>query len=187
MRTLSRLSALLFGATAVVLGCSERTATGLDARLPAVLASVNKAADGPASRKAVKSGAQATGLLHCTDETYASDTLTVGPGGGELDAGPAELVIPPGALTGTVTIILEALEDTVRAVRLLPQGLVFQQPVSLVMSYDSCQTFGNKAAKRVAYLSDAFVVLEYVPSSDDQQLKQVVGQLSHFSNYAIAW
>jgi len=111
----------------------------------------------------------------------------VGPRGGKIDVGSVVLAVPPGALADTVTITLEVLSDTVRAARLRPEGLVFRKPVYLIMSYANCQTFGSKTPKRIAYTSDEWVVLEYVQSRDRHKFKKVVGQLDHFSNYALSW
>ncbi len=176
------LSALLVGAMAATSSCGDRTTTG-----PALQASASTVADGPASRNAQHSVRWGTGLLRCPQVPHVSESLTVGRRGGKLDVGPVVLAVPPGALADTVTITLEVLSDTVRAARLRPEGLVFQKPVYLVMSYANCQTYGSKKAKRIAYTSDEWVVLEYVQSRDHHKSKKVVGQLDHFSNYALSW
>ena len=42
-------------------------------------------------------------------------------------------------------------------------------------------------AKQVAYTTDALGVISLVPSLDNLIAQKVTGQVSHFSNYAIAW
>jgi len=185
------VSVWLVGAVALVSSCGDRTATG-----PALQASVSQASRGPAAAGAAKSGGKRTGLLRCTvasddddeDESESEpESQLLGPEGGTIGAGRARLVVPPGALTDTVTITMELIGDTVRAVRLLPQGLVFRQPASLELSYGDCQTNGNGGTKRIAYTGDAWTILEYEQSWDDAKLKRVTGALNHFSNYAVAW
>ena len=175
-------SSVLLGAVAAASGCGDRATTG-----PDLQASVSGLASGNASRKAVKTVAKHNGLVRCPSQPSASAMLNVGPEGAWIDAGPAVLVVPRGALVQPVAITVEALSDTVRAVRLLPEGLTFEGPVYLVMKYEDCQVKGKPDEKRVAYTSDSWEVLEYLPSWDLQQSKKVVGELRHFSNYAVAW
>ncbi|PYP62445.1 MAG: hypothetical protein DMD37_10025 [Gemmatimonadetes bacterium] len=185
-----RYSVWLVAAVVAVSSCGDRTATG-----PAIQASASTAAQGPAAERAVKNGGKRTGLLRCaaaseddSDEESEGEpeSEVLGPEGGTIGAGPASLVVPRGSLTDTVTITVEVTGDTVRAVRLLPQGLVFQQPAYLVLSYGDCKTTGN-SPKRIAYTSDAWTILEYEQSWDDPHNKKVTGELNHFSNYAVAW
>ncbi len=188
------VAVFLVGAVAVVSSCGDRTATG-----PALQASVSPPSRGPVVEGAAKNSGKRTGLLRCTvksdddeDEAEAeaeseAESELFGPEGGTIDAGRARLVVPRGALTDTVTITMQVIGDTVRAVRLLPQGLVFQQPAYLELSYGDCQTTGNAGTKRIAYTGDAWTILEYEQSWDDAKLKRVTGALNHFSNYAVAW
>ena len=185
-----RYSVWLVAAVVAVSSCGDRTATG-----PAIQASASTAAQGPAAERAVKNGGKRTGLLRCaaaseddSDEESEGEVESevLGPEGGTIDAGRAKLVIPRGSLTDTVTITMEVIGDTVRAVRLLPQGLVFQSPAYLTLSYSDCQSV-NGNPKRIAYTSDAWTILEYEQSRDDAARKEVTGELNHFSNYAVAW
>lgn len=175
-------SPLLLGAIATAWSCGDAATTG-----PDLQASVSGLASGSSSRNAVRKVAQHTGLVSCSELPAASATLNLGPAGGWISAGSAILVIPKGSLADTVTITVEALADTVRAVRLLPDGLRFEAPGYLVLSYEDCQTKGKPSPKRVAYTSHSWEILEYVPSLDLGRSKKVVGELSHFSNYAVAW
>jgi len=182
-------SVWVVGAVALVSSCGDRTATG-----PAVQVSASRVSRDSTHGKAAKVGGKRGGLLRCTvnsddDEDEAeseAESELLGPEGGTIDAGRAKLVIPRGSLTDTVTITMEVIGDTVRAVRLLPQGLVFQSPAYLTLSYSDCQSV-NGNPKRIAYTSDAWMILEYEQSRDDAARDEVTGELNHFSNYAVAW
>lgn len=129
----------------------------------------------------------AVGLLQCTPLPYDSTTRTIGPDGGTIQVGPHVLTIPAGALAAPVTITAVAPSDTVNRVQFRPEGLSFAQPASLSMSYANCSLAGQLLPKRIAYTTDALVILEYLLSFDDLFTQRVTGQLNHFSNYAIAW
>ena len=187
-------SVCLAGAVALVSSCGDRTATG-----PTVQASASRVSRDSTHGKAAKVGGKRGGLMRCTvksedddeDESESeaeseAESELLGPEGGTIGAGRAKLVIPRGSLTDTVTITMEVIGDTVRAVRLLPQGLVFQSPAYLTLSYSDCQSV-NGSPKRIAYTSDAWTILEYEQSRDDAKRKEVTGELNHFSNYAVAW
>ena len=182
-------SVWVVGAVALVSSCGDRTATG-----PTVQVSASRVSRDSTHGKAANVGGKRGGLLRCTvnsddDEDEAeseAESELLGPEGGTIDAGRAKLVIPRGSLTDTVTITLEVIGDTVRAVRLLPQGLVFQSPAYLTLSYSDCQSV-NGNPKRIAYTSDAWMILEYEQSRDDAARNEVTGELNHFSNYAVAW
>jgi hypothetical protein len=127
------------------------------------------------------------GLLQCTPLPYDSATQTIGPEGGSIQAGPHVLRIPSGALADSVTITMVAPSDTVNRVRFQPEGLTFASPARLSMSYANCSLLGQLLPKRIAYTTDALVVLQYLLSIDDVLAQRVTGQVNHFSNYAIAW
>ena len=187
-------SVWVVGAVALVSSCGDRTATG-----PTVQVSASRVSRDSTHGKAAKVGGKRGGLLRCTvksadddeDESESeaeseAESELLGPEGGTIGSGRAKLVIPRGSLTDTVTITVEVIGDTVRAVRLLPQGLVFQSPAYLTLSYSDCQSV-NGNPKRIAYTSDAWTILEYEQSWDDAKLKKVTGALNNFSNYAVAW
>lgn len=166
--TLLRRGALL-GAIAVLLSCTDRTRV-----------------TGP--RGDLLSGLPLPiGLLTCTPLPSASVTQTVGPAGGIISVGVATLMIPPGALDSAVTITAVTPSDTVNRVQFQPQGLTFQQPTWLIMSYANCNNSGPSTPKQIAYTDDLLVILDLLPSLDDRAAQHVTGQLRHFSDYAIAW
>jgi len=168
------LRAALLGAAAVLLlSCADPSPLGVDPR-----AGLFGLPDLPPPP---------VGLLQCTPLAYDSVTQTVGPEGGTLAVGPHTLLIPAGALDTAVSITAVAPPDTVNAVRFAPEGLTFQQPASLTMSYANCNLLGSLLPKQIAYTTDALQILEYLASVDDAWAQTVTGQLQHFSEYAIAW
>jgi len=126
-------------------------------------------------------------LLRCSPLPYDSTSTVIGPDGGSLNVGPHTFTVPAGALD-TATLITAVVDPTtVNQVRFSPQGLVFQRPASLTMSYANCGLFGLLIPKRIAYVTDGFRILQIIPSIDDALNRRVTGQVSHFSQYAIAW
>ncbi len=135
----------------------------------------------------IRTSAQHTaGLEFCRPLPYAADTATIGPAGGTLHIGPHKLTFPAGALDSTVTIIGEAPSDTLRTVRFTPQGLTFEDAV-LVLNYNGCMDRPGDRQHRIAYTDDAHHILYYVEATDHPKQHVVVGEISHFSQYAVGW
>jgi len=131
---------------------------------------------------------QATGLLKCSDLPYDSTTQVIGPAGGTLSVGPQSLFIPAGALTEPTTItMVQPTGDKVNAVRFQPEGLQFNKPASLTMSYANCNLLGSLAPKHIAYVDANLSILYYLLSIDNLFSRKVTGQVNHFSEYAMAW
>ncbi len=168
------LLTLLAGATAVFLGCQENPPLGIGPR-------------GPAPEASLGSMLQETGLFTCSPVPDDSVTQTIGPEGGTIVVGLHSLSVPEGALDTAVTITAVAPSDTVNRVQFQPEGLVFQQPASLTMSYANCNLLWSTLPKRIAYVDDALDILYYLLTVDDPLTQTVTGQLEHFSEYAIAW
>ena len=169
------LAALLAAVALVASSCREPSPLGVHARAPTSNASLI----GPL--------VQSTELLRCSPFPSDSVTQTVGPEGGFLTVGPHTLTVPPGALAEPVSITAVAPSDTVNRVRLEPEGLSFQRPVFLAMSYANCDLLGTLLPTRIVYTTDALEILSYVPSLNDLSAFEVSGLLRHFSTYAIAW
>ncbi|HXV85378.1 MAG TPA: hypothetical protein VD793_01710 [Gemmatimonadales bacterium] len=127
-----------------------------------------------------------TSLLACAPLPQDSVTQVVGVDGGTLTAGPHTLVIPAGALAGPVSITAVAPSEQVSRVRFHPEGLVFQEPVALTLSYAHCEWSGL-LPRSVAHTTDALAILQVLPSVDDPGARKVTGELRHFSSYAVAW
>jgi hypothetical protein len=127
------------------------------------------------------------GLLTCTPLAADSVTQTIGPEGGTIVVGANTFSVPAGALDSAVAITAVAPSDSVNRVQFQPEGLTFQQPASLTMSYANCDLAGSILPKRIAYTTDLLLILDYLPSVDDLSGQTVTGLVSHFSDYAIAW
>lgn len=124
--------------------------------------------------------------LPCSDLPYDSVTQAIGPSGGHISIGPHTLRIPKGALgksTVSITAVLPTGTGT-NLVRFEPDGLGFRTSVYLRMSYANCQQ--AQRSKLVAFMDNGKIV-EKRPSVDDPASQGVTGELSHFSNYAVAW
>ena len=129
-----------------------------------------------------------TGLLQCSALPAASVTQTIGPEGGSITVGPHVLRIPAGALTQRTTIT--GTLDTgrgVNGIRFQPEGLQFESPAYLTMSYANCNLLGTLLPKRIAYTTNLLDVVEYLLSLDNLFTKKVTGRVPHFSEYVIAW
>ncbi len=172
------LAALLGGAILVVLSCADPSPVGVSAQAAAPRADLIGDLVPPPLP---------TGLLWCSPLPYASNSATIGPEGGILQVGPHTLVVPPGSLDSAVTITAVAPSDTVNRVNFQPEGLTFQQPAALIMSYANCDLLGSTLPKKIAYTTDLLQILEYLPSLDDLGSQTVRGWVKHFSDYAIAW
>ena len=126
------------------------------------------------------------GLLSCAPLPYDSVTDTIGPAGGTLQVGPHSLIVPPGALAAPTAITAILPPDSVNLVRFQPQGLVFQVPAELVMSYANCAT-GVSVPGHIAYVDDLLSILESLLAHRDGPAQSVTSRIEHFSGYAVAW
>lgn len=129
----------------------------------------------------------ATGeLLACTPLPYAFDADIVGPAGGTLTVGDHTLSIPAGALEEPVVIVGQSVPSLNVEMDLAPDGLSFDKPVALTLSYGHCGGgAGDGSPYRIVYI-DEDGTLEDRPSTDDKVGRRVTGWLDHFSRYAIA-
>ena len=127
-------------------------------------------------------------VLACPNYRHYETRQTVGPYGGYIQAGPASLYIPPGALDRYVTITATVPRDS-RAtfVQFEPHGLRFDRPTALTMSYSNCGLLAS-TPKQIVYVDEdkSLEILEALPSIDDWWRKRVTGKLDHFSSYAVA-
>ncbi len=130
--------------------------------------------------------ASSTTLLSCSPLPYDSVTDTIGPAGGTMQVGPHTLAVPAGALAAATVITGVAPSDTVNLVEFQPQGLQFQIPASLTMSYANCNLLGVLLPKQIAYVNDSLQILDLLASTDLLQ-GTVTARLQHFSGYAVAW
>jgi hypothetical protein len=169
--------ALLAG-TVAILSCGEPSSP-----LPAGQASLDASPSPDASDQARKAVHDAR-LARCRPMPEARGTGTIGKEGGVIQVGPHTLTIPPGALRRTVTITGTAPSDTVGRIQFQPEGLRFKKTVALAMSYENCEVYEHKQLQMV-YTDDSLVILEHVQSK--VRGSSVVGEIEHFSNYALSW
>lgn len=166
------VAALLVAAAVTLASCVELGPAAPDVRGPSLEAGLNSYSDG--------------GLLKCRPMAAASATATIGPSGGDIKVGRHVLSIPGGALKGRTTITAVAPSDTVNRIQFQPEGLTFQKPVLLVMSYANCAV-DRPSPREIVYVDDDLRIVGHQPSRDDPAGKRVGGLLSHFSQYAVAW
>jgi len=182
------LAALLVAVTAAALSCADHSTTGPTAGPEASAIARSGAPVLHASKKGGGGGSGGSGGVDsCSTVLVGIIRQTVGPAGGVVALGPARLTIPPGALSAVVTIQAKIPAGySGNYVQFKPDGLVFQQPASLRMSYSNCSLV-NATQLKVAQVTDGLQIIQYVPSTNDLGGLTVTGQLQHFSNYAVAW
>jgi hypothetical protein len=125
------------------------------------------------------------GLLSCSPQRYFVNSKVVGPKGDKIKVGSHVLSIPAGALSQDVTIVAEQLKGSVNSVRFSPEGLTFDQPAELTMSYNNCS--GTESPKSVVYTDEQLKILQLLRSDDKPQTKTVTSPIDHFSRYAVAY
>jgi len=173
--------------------CSDPSPTGADLATPGLLAGKTKAAG--------------SSLVACGKLPYDSVSRVIGPAGGWFVVGANVVWVDSLALSAPVTITAVAPSDTVRRVRLRPDGLVFKTGTHglgavVATNLDKCKLRRN-ALPRIANVTDALTVVEYLESPAPAVDSLVVmrfrvdsagwtpywafGALRHFSNYAVAW
>jgi len=126
-----------------------------------------------------------TDLLLCSPQPYAVDTEVVGPEGGVLNVGTHRLFIPQGALSSRVKITGEQIRGRSNSVRFSPEGLQFERPAVLTMTYDNCALV--LLQKKIVYTDEQLKVLEVLKSLDLFRGKSVTAPIDHFSRYAVAY
>lgn len=137
-------------------------------------------------KQAKKSRSKLFDLLRCEPRQYEGDAAIIGPAGGTLHIGEHELVIPRGALTEEQLIVGEARTSSLVDVEFQPEGLTFQRPAQLTLSYKNCDVPANLDLL-LAYLGVGNKILEFPASEDYRSYSEVTGEINHFSRYAVAY
>ncbi|MGH7663226.1 MAG: hypothetical protein ACRENI_02855 [Gemmatimonadaceae bacterium] len=130
-------------------------------------------------------GGLVEGLLGCPVERTYTASESIGYWGGTLQVGPHELYVPRGALSQRVTITAVAPAGNYAQVDFEPEGLTFDRPVALKLSYEECGSVDAELL-RVVYVDDAGEIAEVLPSMINRWDESVTGLLDHFSVYALA-
>jgi len=187
---------LLGGAVLVGLSCRDASPVGVEVRTPALLAGTDTQDPSGDDGDDTDENEDSDSLVSCRPLPYDSVTRSIGPAGGVLEVRRNWLIVPPGALSAPVTITAVAPSDTVALVHFQPEGLRFQKSAFLVVTYDNCRV-PKSVTPRIALVTDGLDVIEYLApvgtSGGTHQLlkgrkgRHVIGQLQHFSNYAVAW
>ena len=126
-----------------------------------------------------------TDLLLCSPQPYEVTTRTIGPDGGVIAVGTHVLVIPKNALSKKTTIKAEQMRGTTNSLRFSPEGLRFQKPASLTMTYKNCVLV--LLQKKIVFTDEKFKILEVLKSLDLFKSKTVTSPIDHFSRYALAY
>ncbi len=122
--------------------------------------------------------------LSCNTKGYGSVTMVMGNPGGSISVGPHTLTIPSGALGKSVSITMSAPKGNIIQVKFLPEGLAFNKPTSLTLSYGECGLLVLNP--KVVFIDDDRNILETLLSLPNLLGKTVTGQVGHFSAYAVA-
>lgn len=128
---------------------------------------------------------EVTNLLTCTEQKYVEVRQTVGRRGGKIKVGDHTLEIPEGALSRDIKIKAEQMPGSTNSVRFSPEGLRFQKPAALTMSYRNCLVV--LLPKKIVYTTEKFKILEVIQSIDLFNKKKVTAPIDHFSRYAVAY
>ena len=127
-----------------------------------------------------------TDLLLCSSQPYAVTTQSIGPNGGVIRVGTHTLQIPGNAVKGTVTITAEQVSGKTNSVRFSPEGLRFEKPATLTMTYSNCALV--LLQKKIVYTDEKLKILEVLKASLDLfKSKSVTAPIDHFSRYAVAY
>lgn len=126
-----------------------------------------------------------TDLLVCSSQPYEVTRRTIGYEGGTIQVGSHALVIPRGALRQQTTITAEQIPGRTNSVRFSPEGLRFERPAGLVMSYRNCLVVLLK--KKIVYTDENLKILEVLRSLDLFGSRTVTAPIDHFSRYVVAY
>ena len=126
-----------------------------------------------------------TDLLVCTSEPYTVARKTIDSRGGTIQVGKHTLVIPRGALKQKTTITAEQIPGRTNSIRFSPEGLRFEKPADLTMSYKNCLVVLLK--KHIVYTDEKLKILEVLRSIDLLGKRTVTAPIDHFSRYAVAY
>lgn len=185
--------ALLAAAIAAAVSCADPSPTGVHLATPGLMAGKVKST--------------APSLVQCAPVPYDSVSQVIGPAGGWFVVGANVVWVDSLALSAPVKITAVAPSDTIRWVRLYPDGLVFETGTHglgavVATNLDNCK-FRRNALPRIAHVTDSLAIVEYLEAPSAAVDSLIVarfkadsggwtpyfafGALRHFSNYAVAW
>jgi hypothetical protein len=127
-----------------------------------------------------------TDLLSCSSQPYAVTVKGIDRNGGTIIVGTHRLDIPRDAFPKKVMIKAEQIPGSTNSVRFSPEGLNFERPATLTMSYENCTVVLLR--KHIVYTDESLKILEVLRRSLDLfHRKTVSAPIDHFSRYAIAY
>ena len=122
------------------------------------------------------------GMKGCEPREAQYGTATIGPAGGELDAGPHRLIIPPGALMKTVQLSATVPEGETPTIIFEPHGLQFKKPAGLILDASNCVDVPD-----VVYINELGVASDPILAVYSTWWHTIAAPIEHFSGYAVAF
>src|SRR5439155_25479288 len=160
-----------------------------------------------ARRLAVRCPTPTATVVQPCPHPYDALRQVIGPAGGRFVVGAHDRWVDSLALSAPVQITAVAPSDTIRRVRLHPDGLQFSTGkhglgAVVATNLNNCKLRKN-TLPRIANVTDSLALVEYVDSPaaavDSMRVARfrtdsggwtpywAFGALHHFSNYAVAW
>ena len=185
-----RAAAAVLIALGTAVACGNIDVVSPSTPVPAIdvppLASRNSADDSREHPYTHGSYQQSFRAATCTPHGAAQSSGVFGPAGGTLFFGDSRLIIPGGALRGTVTISATIPVGASSRVEFAPSGLQFNKPAGLILSTVGC-VLADPNVPSIVYLSADGEILETIPAVFDPHWKTIAAPIEHFSGYAIAF
>lgn len=169
-RTLTLVAAAMVAMLVLVVGCSDNP-----------VAPVNSS-NGPRllTRAASTSSASLSPVNLYAEQRISSAT------GGTLTLLDVILTVPAGAVPNDTLFSINIPDDEVFFNEFGTDGLVFDVPVTVVMSYRNADLSGiHESAIRIAWLDERTNTWKDMPCVVDTVSKTVTGTLHHFSAYGL--
>lgn len=180
-------AAVLFAlGSAVACGTSDVVSPTAGRAIMPSLGSRHSEDDSPAHPYSRGSYQQSFRAATCAPHGAAQSWGVFGPAGGTLFFGDSRLIIPGGALRGSVTISASIPAGASSRVEFAPSGLQFNKPAGLILSTVGC-VLADANVPNIVYLSADGQILETISAVFDPHWKTIAAPIEHFSGYAIAF
>jgi hypothetical protein len=131
-----------------------------------------------------------TKLLECPAPAGWSESVVIGPDGFRFNSGGVRLTVPPGAVPAPTEFTITVPASKYVEVRIIAKGwdgYVFQQPVTIAMSYDRCLNPSLLGSLAIWYIDgESKDLIQYKGGSDDRPGRRLSFRTDHLSGYAIA-
>jgi hypothetical protein len=129
--------------------------------------------------------ANSLGLVTCNVRETQTGSAEIGPMGGTVRVGPHRLTVPPYALRERVRITAIAPKGQYVQIQFEPEGLQFERPTLLSMSYSECSLLSPLKLK-IVYVNDRLEILEVLPTLTSLLTRTANAPVDHFSRYMLA-